>query len=82
MSWRLIWTEPAQRSLQSIPWKDAARVDAAVTTYAETGRGDVRRLPADDAVTVRLRVGDYRVRLTLDPSEGEMWVWMVYRFGR
>ena len=41
----------------------------------------MRRLATDAAVTLRLRVGDYRVRLTLDASEGVMWVWMVYRFG-
>jgi mRNA-degrading endonuclease RelE of RelBE toxin-antitoxin system len=82
MSWRIVWTEPALRSLQSILWQDAARIDAAVIAYAETGLGDVRRLPTDDAVTVRLRLGDYRVRLTLDANEGVMWVWIVYRFVR
>ena len=37
------------------------------------------RLPGDHAVTVRLRVPPYAVRLTLDPLEGVAYVWAVYR---
>ncbi len=80
MNWRLQWSGAALRSIHKIPWQDAARIDAAVMLFAETGRGDARRLPDDDAVTLRLRVGDYRVRLSLDFPNGVMHVWIVYRF--
>lgn len=82
MTWRVDWTEPAQLSLQRMPWLDAARVDRAVMTFAATSRGDVHRLPNDDAVTVRLRAGRYRARLSLDPLDRVLTVWMVYRFDR
>ena len=38
-SWRLVWTEPAQRLLQRIPWQEAARVDAAVALRLNTSGG-------------------------------------------
>ncbi len=31
---------------------------------------------------MRLRVGDYRVRMIADPTDGELWVVMVYRAER
>lgn len=79
MSWRLIWSAGAERSLRQMPWRDAERVDAAIIAYAARGRGHVRRLPDDDAATLRLYVGMYRVRLSLDIFEGTMTVWMIYR---
>ncbi len=79
MSWRVEWLEPAVQSLRQMPWRQAARVDAAVQRFAETGEGQVARLSTDDAVTLRLRVSPYVARLTLDPSERTLFVWIVYR---
>lgn len=40
-SWRVEWTPVAERSLQCIPWRDAARVVTAVERFAETSEGMV-----------------------------------------
>ena len=79
MSWRLCWSEPALRSILDIPWRDAARVDAAIMAFAERGVGQVVRLRDDDAVTVRLRVGAFSVRISLNRLDGTMTIWSVYR---
>ncbi|MFT3768799.1 MAG: hypothetical protein QM820_25415 [Minicystis sp.] len=78
MSWLVQWSEPGLHTLRRIHWRDAARVDAAVMRFAETGTGDVFRLSWDDHVTLRLRVRPYGVRLTYDRSGGVLTVWSVY----
>ncbi len=45
----------------------AARVTAAIERFAMTGQGDVTRLTAAGD-ELRLRVGDWRVRFTLEPG--------------
>ncbi len=80
--WRLCWSETAIASLVRLGLRDASRVDAAILRLARTGEGDLVRLPADHAVTVRLRVPPYAVRFTLDPIEGVAYVWAVYKFQR
>ena len=82
MSWRLRWSETAVAGLQRIGWRDATRVDAAIQRLARTGEGELVRLPSDDAVTIRLRVGPYAARLTLDPFEGVACIWAVYKLQR
>ncbi|WP_437686451.1 type II toxin-antitoxin system RelE family toxin [Sorangium sp. So ce176] len=79
MSWEIEWMPSGIASLQRIPWRDGERVDAAVKRYATTGEGAVYRVPADNAIIMRLRVGQYRVLATLDPWDGTMRVWWVYR---
>jgi mRNA-degrading endonuclease RelE of RelBE toxin-antitoxin system len=79
MSWDIAWSDAAVESLQRIPsWRDAARVDAAVQRFAATGEGDVARLPTDHATTLRLRVGPYTARLTLNRPDKIVFVWIVY----
>jgi len=78
VSWRICWSEPALRTLQQVHWRDATRVDAAVQRFADTGEGKVIRLRDDDAVTFRLRVGRFKVRITLDRIDGILTVWSVY----
>ncbi|WP_433928192.1 hypothetical protein AB3662_33465 [Sorangium cellulosum] len=70
---------PGRVALERLPWTDAARIDEAVERFARTGEGDFYRLPEDDAVTLRLRVGSYRVRLTRDVRERVLRIWWVYR---
>jgi mRNA-degrading endonuclease RelE of RelBE toxin-antitoxin system len=82
VTWKLDWSIPARISLRKIPWHDAQRVDAAVQELARTGHGHLVRLPTDAAVTLRLRVAPYFVRMTLDPWEGVLVVWSVYRLDR
>ncbi len=47
------------RDLKRIPQVDRGTIVSAITTYADTGRGDVRALK--DQPGFRLRVGDWRV---------------------
>ncbi|XXY48972.1 hypothetical protein WME91_54095 [Sorangium sp. So ce269] len=78
MSWRIEWSDPATASLRRIHPDEGQRVDAAVQHFARTGEGEFINLPDDHAVTVRLRVDPYVVRLTLDPIDGVIAVWSVY----
>ena len=79
MSWSVCWSDGATAGLTRIPWREAARVDAAVQRYANTGVGTVVRLDNDATTTVRLRVPPYTVLLGLDPTDGVMHVRAVYR---
>jgi mRNA-degrading endonuclease RelE of RelBE toxin-antitoxin system len=79
MTWRIQWSPLAARRLRELPWRDATRVDAAVLRFAESGDGQVVRIPSDDPVTLRLRVPPYFIRFTLDPFSGVMHIWTVYR---
>lgn len=47
MSFSLAWSFVAHRDLLSLPWRTAARIDAAVMRFAETGRGGERVVPGD-----------------------------------
>lgn len=79
MTWRIVWVQGAEDALRRMPWRDAARVDAAVQQLARTGRGSIYRLRDDHADLLRLLVPPYRVRLTLDRFEGVLYVGAVYR---
>lgn len=82
MSWRLVWAETAEEALRRMPWRDAARVDAALIQLAATGRGHLRRLPSDDAVTIRLTVPPYFARLIVDRRDKVFFVVAIYRLER
>jgi len=43
------------------------RIFAALVRFAETGEGDVKMLKGQPG-ELRLRVGDYRMRFTLEPN--------------
>ncbi|WP_437783593.1 hypothetical protein [Sorangium sp. So ce1097] len=79
MTWVVDWTPPGRVALSRLHWHDASRIDEAVERFARVGEGDFYRLPEDDAVTLRLRVGSYRVRLTRDVRERVLRIWWVYR---
>jgi mRNA-degrading endonuclease RelE of RelBE toxin-antitoxin system len=60
------WCEPAKKSLAKLDAATARRVIDAVTRYAETGHGDVKKLRNILPATFRLRAGDYRVLFAYD----------------
>lgn len=62
------WTPAALRVLREIPWREAARVDAAVLRYAATGEGRLTRVYEHDPRALRLHLPRYTVRLFLDPD--------------
>jgi mRNA-degrading endonuclease RelE of RelBE toxin-antitoxin system len=59
----LVLTDAAERDMRRLDRQVADRIARTLNRYAEEDRGDVRRLRgANDEL--RLRVGDWRVRLT------------------
>jgi hypothetical protein len=73
-----LWTPAARAALLAMPWRDAARVDAAVQRFARTGEGQLSRVFALDPRALRLRVSPYAVRLLLDPETGVLTVGWIF----
>jgi mRNA interferase RelE/StbE len=67
MSRALEWTPAAERDLRRIDPQVRERIRQAVYRLVDTGHGDVRRVQGR-AREWRLRVGDWRVRFTKDPT--------------
>ena len=65
MIWAIRWTRPAEKDLRRLDVSVERRVLEAVARLAETGQGNMRQLAGRDHQW-RLRVGDFRVILTLD----------------
>lgn len=64
--------------LRHIPWREAARVDAAVQRFAETGEGDLEWVEGSRA-DYRLIVPGYAVLIELDGEAHAIDVWSVSR---
>jgi mRNA-degrading endonuclease RelE of RelBE toxin-antitoxin system len=62
------WPARARRELRRLSEQDRRRVADAVDEYAATGLGDIIRL-RNRQRQWRLRVGDIRVIVTMDPDE-------------
>ena len=77
-SWELSWSAIAEDALRAIPWRDAARVDAALMRFASTGEGDFERIP-NDPTGAWLRVGSYCARIVLSRRERIVSVLYVWR---
>lgn len=77
-AWQLSWSIVAERALLAIPWRDAARVDAALIRFAKTGDGDFERIP-NDPTGAWLRVGSYRARIVMDRRDRLISVLYVWR---
>ena len=61
--WQVRWRNRAESDLADLPYQIRARVVAALDRLAETGHGDPLKLHGREAEW-RLRVGQWRVRLT------------------
>jgi mRNA-degrading endonuclease RelE of RelBE toxin-antitoxin system len=57
---RFIWTERAKEQLRAIDREQALEILHALTDYAASGKGLIKKLKGIG--DLRLRVGDYRVR--------------------
>ena len=68
MRWSVAWSAVAERDLLNLPWRLAARVDAAVMAFAEgrKGEGSLERLSAGDPCRLRLRLPGASAFLWLD----------------
>jgi len=60
---RFIWTERAKEQLRQIDREQALQILYALTDYARSGAGQVKKLKGSG--DLRLRVGDYRVRFEM-----------------
>lgn len=67
MNWNVVWSRRAASDLRRLDPSVAVRVGQAVTRLAEQEQGDVKRLRGRGREW-RLRVGDWRVRLTFDEA--------------
>jgi mRNA interferase RelE/StbE len=59
---RIVFTDQAQADVRRLDISTAMRIFEALHRFADNGAGDVRKLRGDTE-ELRLRVGDYRVRL-------------------
>jgi hypothetical protein len=81
MIWTLDWSIVAERDLREIPWRLAARVDAAVMALA-AGRpheGRLERMAEADPYRLRLRLLGASALLWVEPSAGVLHVVRVLR---
>ena len=81
MTWRVVWTKRAQRDLGRLDQITGDRIGRAITRLAETEQGDVKRLRGYEDEW-RLRVGDWRVRLTFDRATESIEVLRILPRGR
>jgi len=65
---RLEFRPAAADDLRKLDPQVARQVLAALRRYAETGRGDVKKLKASQPPLHRLRAGDWRARFILSPD--------------
>ncbi|HLH00588.1 MAG TPA: type II toxin-antitoxin system RelE/ParE family toxin [Bryobacteraceae bacterium] len=64
---KFIWTDRAKEQLRAIDRKQALGILHALTNYAESGKGQIKKLKGSG--DLRLRVGDYRVRFELTEED-------------
>lgn len=57
---RFVWTDRAKAELRRIEREQAMSILRALTDYAGSGRGRIKRLKGSG--DLRLRIGDYRLR--------------------
>lgn len=60
----IIYTVAAAKQLDALPTAPRTAIETALTVYATSGRGDVKRLQGRDGF--RMRVGRYRVLFAED----------------
>jgi len=72
---QFIWTEHAKEQLRQIDREQAIQILRALTDYASSGKGQVKKLKGSG--DLRLRVGDYRVRFEVLKAD----VYRVLRVG-
>lgn len=73
MTWQVIVAPRAQKDLDAPDPPIARRVSDALERLAESQRGRLKRLQGTDE-ELRLRVGDWRVRLMLDYQQRAIYV--------
>ena len=64
---KIAWSERARAEVRVLDRESAMRIFAALTRFAESGDGDIKKLQGAGS-ELRLGVGDYRVRFTEQPG--------------
>jgi mRNA-degrading endonuclease RelE of RelBE toxin-antitoxin system len=67
---RIVFSEQAKADIRAIPQQTALQILRAIHLLAETGAGRVKALQGEEG-ELRLRVGDFRVRLTHEVETAE-----------
>ncbi len=67
MTWSVVWSFVAERDLLALPWRHAARVDAAVMAFA-------RGAPTEAAVERMSSSDPHRIRLRLPEASALLWL--------
>lgn len=70
------WADHARRDMKRLPRDLADRIVRSVLRFADTGQGDVKALVGAEGER-RLRVGDWRVRFTVDTTADVLTVLRV-----
>lgn len=65
MTYHVEWSRKALRDIRRLDRPTTRRIVDTVDTFAETGQGDVKKL-TNAGGEYRLRVGDWRIRFTLE----------------
>jgi hypothetical protein len=78
MSFRVLWSFPAEHELRSMHWLREAEVDAAVLRFAERGSGTVERVPEQPTLHV-LRAGAHRILIRVDMRARTIFVIRLHR---
>jgi mRNA-degrading endonuclease RelE of RelBE toxin-antitoxin system len=81
VSWDVSWDEPAVRDLRRLDRQTAERIRAAVRRLAASGQGDLKHLTGQGG-ELRLRVGDWRVRLVFHHATHTIEILRVLPRGR
>jgi hypothetical protein len=78
--WRVTWGHGAEAALRRIPWRQAARIDAAVQHFARSGEGQVEWVEGSRS-DFRLHVPPFVVLIELNAETRVLWVWSFARSG-
>jgi hypothetical protein len=78
MSLEIEWHPVARQDLLAIPWRAAARVDAAIMHFAATGQGHIKRISPTDPRKLRLFVSGAVALLFVDITTRTVHVGRVF----
>ena len=65
---RISFSDEAKADIRVIPQHIAMNILKSIHRFAETGAGNLKKLQDTDPPEFRLRIGDYRVRFSEEPS--------------
>lgn len=82
MSLEIRWAPRAEREARRLDPPVRRRIVSALERFASTEHGDLVRLAGVNPPQYRLRVGDWRVRLTVDREAGSLYVLHVLPRGK